>query len=65
MNINSRPSTLPFAERYGEYVHLGYPDWEIAKKMRMTNEALYRQLLRHKVPVRPELQRMIRAEAQP
>lgn len=62
MDINIVPSTLSFTERYNEYLHLGYPDWQIAKKMGLPNESLYRQLCRHNIPARPELQRMIRGD---
>lgn len=63
-DINAIPSTITFADRYNEYIHLGYQDWQIANKMLLTNKSLYRQLHRHNITVRPELQRIIRGETE-
>lgn len=43
-------STLTFIERYDEMHELGIPDWQIAKKMGITANALERQLARYRRP---------------
>lgn len=55
----TRPS---FPERYTELRDLGYPDWQIARKLGCSLSSLERQLGRYRMPIRELLREMAREE---
>lgn len=56
-------TTLTFTERYDELRHvLGYPDWEVAKRMGISLSSLERMLERYDRPISEELRDLAREE---
>ncbi|QBI97299.1 hypothetical protein KD930_gp55 [Mycobacterium phage Kevin1] len=55
MNLGS---TRTFCETYDELHQLGYPNWQIAKRMGISLLSLERQLTRHHRPISEQLREM-------
>lgn len=56
-------TTLTFTERYDELRHaLGYPDWQVAKRMGISLSSLERMLERYGRPIGEELRDLAREE---
>ncbi|UVG34690.1 helix-turn-helix DNA binding protein [Mycobacterium phage Mask] len=51
-------TTRTFCETYDELRLLGYPDWQIAKRMGITLLSLERQLVRYGRPISEQLREM-------
>lgn len=56
-------TTLTFPEEYRELKDdMGLPDWQIARRLKLSMEALERKLHRYKLPVSRELAEMAEEE---
>ncbi|QFG09088.1 hypothetical protein I5J49_gp60 [Mycobacterium phage ThulaThula] len=55
-------TTRTFCETYDELHQLGYPDWQIAKRMGISLLSLERQLDRHRRPISAQLREMASEE---